>query len=86
MVADRRRDVRIWPVTCGLTRLSKGRLMTLAAASRLAGTGRQGPCAAACAEYVPKFRFARPAGQLGASGHDRNDQPLVRRDRVTCMS
>jgi hypothetical protein len=68
MLADRRSKVRIWPLTCGLTRFSIFRPVSLEAASRPADTGRQAPHAAGCAEYVPKFSLiAEPVSSACAA-------------------
>lgn len=45
----------VWPLTCGLTRISIVRPMSLEAGSRPADARRQAPRAVGCAGYVPKF-------------------------------
>ena len=65
MADDRRPHVRIWSLTCGLTRLAVVGRKSLEAASCPADTCRQRLRAAACAQYVPKFslRAGRPSAR-----------------------
>jgi hypothetical protein len=70
MADDRRPDVRIWSLTCGLTRLAVVGRKSLEAASCPADTGQQRLRGAACAQYVPKFslRAGRPSARSVGPG------------------